>query len=237
MKNLKAIFLVLFSIVFTSSCSFAQEKTIIDKTYPVQSFSSIEFDAVAKVIYTQDSKFSVRAEGDKESIDKLTVNVSKGVLKIDHNGKFSTKSKKRLTIYISSPAIEKIDVEGVGNWILQGKVKAPHLKIDFEGVGNFEALDLEVPSIQVEYEGVGNLRLAGTTNSLKLKSEGVGSIDIQNLIAKNVVLTASGVGSVKLYASESIDLNNEGVGSVTYYGNPTVKNIKNSGVGKIKQGD
>ena len=32
---------------------FAQKTTTIDKTYPIQSFSSIEFEAVAKDSYTQ----------------------------------------------------------------------------------------------------------------------------------------------------------------------------------------
>ena len=236
MKNLKALFLMLLIVVFATSCTFAQKSTTTDKTYPVQSFSSIEFEAVAKVIFTQTEKYSVRAEGDKGMIDKLDVNVRKGVLRIKQKGKLNSKTKKNLTIYISSPTIEEFDVEGVGNWIIQGKVKANNLKIDFKGVGNFEALDLEIPSIKAEYEGVGTLTLGGTTNFIEIKSEGVGSIDTQKLIAKSVVLRASGVGSVKVYATESIDLNNEGVGSVTYYGNPTVKNIKNSGVGKIKQG-
>ncbi|HKM45446.1 MAG TPA: head GIN domain-containing protein [Dysgonamonadaceae bacterium] len=236
MKKLNANFLLLMLLVLATSCSYAQEITVIDKTYPVQPFSSIDYDAVGKVIFTQSEKTSVRVEGDKKLIDKLEVNVSKEVLKIEQKGKFSSRSKKNLTIYISSPTIEAIDAEGVGNWVLKGKVKTPNLKIDFEGVGNFEALDLDIPSIIANYEGVGNLKLGGTSNFIEIKSEGVGSIDTQKLIAKSVVLRASGVGSVKVYASESIDLNNEGVGSVTYYGNPAVKNIKNSGVGKTKQG-
>ena len=236
MKKLNVLFLMLLLVAFPASYTFAQNRTTIDKSYPVQSFSSIECEAVAKIIFTQTEKHSVRAEGDKEMIDKLNVSVHKGVLKIAHKGKINHKDKIYLTIYISSPTIEAIDAEGVGNWMLQGKVKTPILKIDFEGVGNFEALDLEIPSIKAEYEGVGNLMLGGTTNFIEIKSEGVGKVDTQKLLAKSVVLKASGIGSVKVYASESIDLNNEGVGSVTYYGNPTVKNLKNSGVGKIKQG-
>ncbi len=36
--------------------------------------------------------------------------------------------------------------------------------------------------------------------------------------------------------SESIDLNNRGVGGITYYGNPVVTNLNKSDIGKIKAG-
>ncbi|MFA5655580.1 MAG: head GIN domain-containing protein [Dysgonamonadaceae bacterium] len=237
MKNLKIFLSALILVVIATSCTYAQKGVITNKTFPIQSFSSIKSDVVANVIYTQSNKVSVRAEGDKERVDNLDVTVKKDVLKIDHKGKLNSKNKKKLTIYISSPSINEIDVDGVGNWSMEGEVKTDNLKINFDGVGNFEALELESNNIKANYEGVGNLKLGGTTNFVEITSEGVGSVNTQNLIAKNAVIISSGVGSVKCYASESIDLNNTGVGSVTYYGNPTVKNMKNSGIGKIKQGN
>ena len=120
---------------------------------------------------------------------------------------------------------------------MEGLVAANNLTIDFEGVGNFEAMNLECTNIKANYEGVGNLKLGGTTNYLEVSSEGVGNVNTQNLKAKNAVIRAEGVGSVKCSASESIDLKNSGVGSITYYGNPTVKNLSNSGIGKIRDGN
>lgn len=226
----------LYVIVITTSCTFAQNKVLTTKTFPLQSFTSVESDIVGNIIYTQSSKVSIQAEGDKELIDNLRVNEKNGVLKVTHVLKINIKNKKKLTLYISSPTIVSIDSDGVGNWVMKGKVKADNLKIEFDGVGNFEALDLESNKIKVDYEGVGNLSLGGSANFLVIESEGVGSVNAENMRAKNAIIKSSGVGSVKCYASESIDLTNSGVGSITYYGNPTVKNMKNTGVGKIKAG-
>lgn len=236
MKHLKVLLLAILLVVVAVSCTFAQKKVFTNKSYPVQSFTSVKFDAVANVVYTQSSKVSVRAEGDKEMMDKLRITEKDGFLKIVHEGKNKKKNKKNLTIYINSPSIETVNIRGVGNWNLKGKIKADNLKIDFEGVGNFEALELESNNIKVSYKGVGSLVLGGTTDFLEMKSEGVGSINTQKLLAKKAVIISSGVGSVKCHASESIDLQNNGVGSITYYGNPAIKNINNSGVGKIKAG-
>ena len=236
MKNLKVLLSALFLIAITTSCTFAQNKVLTTKTFPLQSFTSVESDIVGSIIYTQSSKVSIQAEGDKELIDNLRVNEKNGVLKVTHVLKINIKNKKKLTLYISSPTIVSIDSDGVGNWVMKGKVKADNLKIEFDGVGNFEAFDLESNKIKVDYEGVGNLSLGGSANFLVIESEGVGSVNAENMRAKNAIIKSSGVGSVKCYASESIDLTNSGVGSITYYGNPTVKNMKNTGVGKIKAG-
>lgn len=237
MKKLKILLSTLLLVAFATSCTHAQKRVIINKTYPVQSFSSIKSNAVANVIYVQSNKISVRVEGDKEMIDKLNVTVKRDALRIDLKGRFKSKSNKNLTIYINSPSINEIEVDGVGNWYLKGKIKTNDLNINFKGVGNFEATTLESHTIKASYEGVGNLTLGGTTNFVEIRSEGVGRINTQKLIANKAVVNSSGVGSVKCYASESIDINSNGVGSITYYGNPTVKNIKNSGIGKIRQGD
>lgn len=236
MKNLNVFLTISLLICLATSCTHAQKRVLINKTYPIQSFTSVESEIIGNIIYSQSERVSVRAEGDKELIDNLRVTQKNGVLKMSHEFKLKAKNKKKLTLYISSPTIVEVDSDGVGNWVMKGKVKADNLKIEFDGVGSFEALDLESNKIEVDFEGVGNLTLGGTTDFLEIESEGVGSVNAENMRAKNAIIKSSGVGSVKCYASESIDLTNVGVGSITYYGNPTVKNMMNTGVGKIKEG-
>lgn len=239
MKNLKAVVPIMMLLIITSSCSLAQKREIIEKSYPIQSFSSVKADIVGNIIYTQSSKTSVRVEGDKDLVDRLLVAADNEVLKLyyyEKKQKNISKKKLTMTIYITSPAIEKINMDGVGNFVLEGLIAAENLTIDFEGVGNFKAMQLQSNSIDASYKGVGNLELGGTTDFLKLSSKGVGNIDTQKLEAKNAIVRAEGVGSVKCYASESIDLNNRGVGGITYYGNPVVTNLNKSDIGKIKAG-
>lgn len=237
MKYLKVILSTLVLFVFVSSCTYAQKQTLTNKTYPIQSFTSVESDVVGNIIYTQSNTISARAEGDKEMVDKLRITERNEELKIELEGNFKSKKKQKLSIYISSPIINTINAKGVGNWVMKGNLKTDNLLIEFDGVGNFEALDLQSNNIKVDYEGVGNLTLGGTTNFMEIKSEGVGNVKTQDLIAKNAIIKSSGVGSVKCYASESVDLTNTGIGSITYYGKPKEKNLSNSGIGKIKEGE
>lgn len=236
MNNFKPLLSLILLIAIATSCTFAQKRVFSNKTYSIQSFSSVESDVVGNVIFTQSEVVSARAEGDKELIDNLRIIEENDVLKIDNLSSVNNKGKKELTIYISSPTIKEINMEGVGNFKMDGAINIGNLKIDFDGVGNFEAMELKSKNIKANYEGVGNLKLGGTTDYLEIDSGGVGSVDTQKMKAKNLVVRADGVGSVKCFASESIDLKNSGVGSITYYGNPKVRNLKNAGIGKIITG-
>ena len=162
----------LLLVVIATSCSFAQKQTFTNKTYPIDFFDSVESDVVGNIIYTQSDRVSVRAEGDKELVDRLRITEHNGVLSIGHTGNFKSQKKQNLSIYISSPTIYAVDTEGVGNWFMKGRVDADNLEIDFDGVGNFEALDLYSNNIKVDYEGVGNLTLGGTTSFVEIFSDG-----------------------------------------------------------------
>lgn len=238
MKNFKTVlFVTLLIFVSVTSCTFAGKGETIEKDYPtIESFTSVKSDIVANIEYTQSDIVKVRVKGDKKLVENLMVSETDGVLNLYSVKKLSTKGQKRMAVYISSPTLEKIDMKGVGNFVLNGFVEAETLTVNFEGVGNFEGMDLKSNTIKASYRGVGNLKLGGKADLLELRSEGVGNVNTKELKAKDVMVKAEGVGSVKCYASESIDLTNSGVGSITYFGNPVVDNLTNSGVGKIIPG-
>ena len=236
MKNIKTILSALLLVVIATSCTFvAQKKEKVEKSFSVKSFTSVRSHIVGNVIYTQSDDVSVYAEGDKKLMDLLVITEeSDGALHIFLDAKIKNLSKRDLTVYISSPTIEKVASSGVGGFKMEGSVDVDDLIIDFEGVGNLEAMYLRANSVEATYEGVGNLKLGGTANHLEIDSDGVGLVDAEKLRAKDVVVRANGVGGVRVYASESIDAYNNGVGNITYYGDPEVKDLKNSGVGKIR---
>lgn len=64
--------------------------------------------------------------------------------------------------------------------------------------------------------------------------EGVGSLKAKDMIVSDVVVEQNGVGSVSCYASGTINISAQGVGSVNYYGDPRVTGLKKSGIGSVK---
>jgi uncharacterized protein (UPF0264 family) len=69
--------------------------------------------------------------------------------------------------------------------------------------------------------------------SVDLECSGVGSIKGDNLKAKTVKAEVSGVGGISCYASDRIEGEVSGVGSLKYGGQPGEKVLKRDGIGEI----
>lgn len=100
--------------------------------------------------------------------------------------------------------------------------------------GSIEANALMARSIKVSQEGVGSINLKGQAGHATYYLEGVGSLKAKDMIVSDVVVEQNGVGSVSCYASGTINISAQGVGSVNYYGDPRVTGLKKSGIGSVK---
>lgn len=236
-KLFLTVITVFMTLTIFSACA---QNRITNKNFNVDNFTEIESNTIGNIFLKQSSETSVRAEGSEEILGKLKVSVNNGRLKIDMDRqlfKRIRKSNRRLNIYISTPNIETLENNGVGNITFQGKFNSPRLDIFSDGVGNLKAENLDIDQVNVDTDGVGNISLAGKTNSIIIHSDGIGNVDTQELHAQKAHIVSNGVGNVSCFASEVVEVDASGVGNVTYYGNPKDKNITKDGVGKVREGN
>ena len=236
MKKLNLNLLTLLIVVLSVSTASAKTAESFIKDYKIKSFTSVMANTKAKIVYTQCENVIVKAQGTQEMLENLKISVNKGVLTIENDKEFNRRVDEQLTVFISSPMIESIETHGMGDCKLQGKVNVDHLIITSLGIGGFEALDLHSKKVCVKYGAIGNLKLGGTTDLVEINSDGVGNIDCENFVAKTAMVKSTKIGKVKCFASESIGLFNDGIGEITYHGNPTFKNVQNAGMGKVYEG-
>ncbi len=236
MKNLNSLLMTILFLVFGISKASAESIESFSKNYKVKSFRSVYANTLAHIVYTQSDKVSVKVEGAQEMVDLLQISVSKGMLTIENDKELNNNKDEFIIIYVSSPTIESIETHGMGNFNLLGKVKSENLIIKSEGIGSFQALDLESKKICVKYGAIGDLKISGKTDLIEINSEGVGNIDCKDLVAKTAMVKSTKTGKVKCFASESVGVFNEGIGEITYHGSPTFKNLQNSGMGEINEG-
>lgn len=176
-------------------------------------FTKIEVETIADVYYVQNNgdQQSVRFDFThikddklrKQFEDKAVAIYREGKLKIGLKSKITGVSKldsgSRMRVYITSPDLVKITLEGIGTFhsdainsdvfdidnegvgnVKIGHFKGGRLKIDNEGVGKVEA-QVDCESIHAMIEGVGNIKLSGTTNSLTKEKDGIGRYQISDL--------------------------------------------------------
>ncbi len=209
-------------------------------TYKIGNFNSISSSMVANIHVKQGSTPQLRVEGHELFINNLDISVKDNTLNInakDERVFRKLKRKNKLIIYVTIPQLISLSNSGVSNIDLQGTFNSPSLKISNTGVGNIITENIETEILHVTSEGVGNITLKGRTNNMTVSNEGVGNVQAESMIGKNVKVTNEGVGNVSIYASDSINVESNGIGSITYYGNPKVKNIQKYGMGKVKAGN
>jgi hypothetical protein len=242
MKTKSIFFLATMAILLTTSSrcadfteSIKPSKNYITRDFKIGIFDKLDIATVADVYYTQstDSSASLQIYGSDNLVELVTVDVKDSTLILSMKKKNIKKAD--LKINISSPDLQSIKSSGVGNFHIKDKIETTKLAIRNKGVGNIKINGISCEGVDLYTEGVGNVSVQGKAEKVNLVSEGVGNINAADLESKSVTVDSSGVGNISCYATQSIKAKANGVGNISYKGNPTDKQLKKSGIGSIKQ--
>jgi len=177
---------------------------------PMGEFNAVEVTGAYDVKIMSGTKGDVQIESDDNILPLIKTEVKDGRLVVSSNEKFST--GKYPTVSIVATNIQ--DVSGTG-------------------ASNFEISGIRNASLKLTGMGASNFQCAGETNKLTVDVSGAGSVDARELHAKDAIVKTNGASSVTVFATETLDANVNGVGSVDYYGNPKVVNKKVDGMGSL----
>lgn len=190
---MKKIILTLIGIVgmgcFTSC--MASKKTVVEER-DVESFSSIEMDGVAGVYFTQDSKCSVRIEGEETDVRNTEITVKDGTLYIETNSR-KGRNQKGTKIYLTAPDLDELSFDGVGSFRCEKTLKVDDIRIDVDGVGSVEMEDLKCETLRLSVDGVGKTDVHVTCRDLRADLDGVGKVVLSGS-ADHARISKDGVG-------------------------------------------
>lgn len=108
------------------------------------------------------------------------------------------------------------------------------LRVESTGSGAVTFSKLETPQLEVRSQGSGRVRIAGQASAVSLVASGSGGVSASGLIADRAGVRSTGSGSVGLTVTESIRVRLNGSGGVTIYGNPSLRDIDDSGSGQVR---
>lgn len=206
---------------------------VVKKTYSVSSFNRIELNGIYNTIIKQGNIESVEIETDENLQSYIKPEVTDKTLQIEQTEEVNFKESTRMNVYITFKSIEKLTNNGVGNLKTDGTVNMNALSVSCNGVGNLE-LDLNSSTLNLEMSSVGNIELKGAVTKGDFQISGVGNIDAEDMKVEKLRIESSGVGNAKVYVTGEIQPTVSGAGNIKCKGNPTVKNLKQDGIGKFK---
>jgi hypothetical protein len=188
------------------------------ETRKVDSFDSIDMRGAARLEITVGQPESLVVEGRASSIERVETEVRNDTLYIESKPRdwFMSNNRRRITVKITVPELESLEVEGGNDVRLTG----------FAG-----------GETKIRAAGAAHILADGYLDELTIRMAGAGHGDFSRLIADEAKVIVEGVGSVIVHPKETLDATMNGVGAILYTGNPREVNTRMNGLGTIARRD
>ncbi len=188
------------------------------ETRDVGSFDSIDMQGAARLEITVGQPESLVIEGRPSSIERVETDVRHNTLYIESKPRdwFMSNNRRRITVKITVPKLESLEVEGGNDVRLTG----------FNG-----------GETKIRAAGAAHIVAEGHVEELVVRMSGAGHGDFSRLISDETKVTVEGVGSVIVHPKDSLDATMNGVGAILYTGNPREVSTRMNGLGTIARRD
>jgi hypothetical protein len=197
------------------------------ETRVMKSFTKISLKMDAKVIITKDSVQSVRIEAQPNIMKILNTEVSGKWLYVDTEDCIT--DYKPITIYISTPSLEALEINGNGSAEGRGNFSTDKVELTINGSGSI-TIGLNANEVSSDIKGSGNINLSGSARKSNMDVMGSGDINAQEMPAEIANVNIKGSGNCKVFAIGKLDVDIAGSGNVYYKGKPDIStNIAGSG--------
>lgn len=243
------IICVLFSIMLAAAMALTYQvfpvkgsNNVTSKTYTVKDFNRIVLDGKAEIIVTQAEDYSVKIEAEDNILDEIKAADVGNTLKIDKRKSLpflwgrKLNNKKPIKIYIAANKLERINLNGEGKLSID-KFNAEKLTISASGENSAIVKNLTLKELDLKISGSFNGEFSGSTNKQKIRISGAGKYNAKDFKSSEAEIDISGAGDTFVHASEKLDVNISGAGTVTYSGSPKKVDQEISGSGKVTQAE
>ncbi len=240
-KRYFSVVLQLLAILTVTACNvrvrvIQGSGNVITETRQVSSFDSIDLSGSGEVIVTQGGSESLTIETDDNVMQYVRAEVEGGTLKLGLVTGIQTgvnvQSTSRLVFYVGVDDLKGLNISGSGHIESDG-VDTNSLGAVVSGSGNIQIAELSASEVKTEISGSGEINLAGDVSAQNVTISGSGKYQGGDLCSETVKVSVSGSGNATVCATESLDADVSGSGSVNYYGQPSSINTSGSGSGKI----
>lgn len=261
LNMMKSVILAVGLLLMSTSCAFSGNSgnTVLNGDLKftqadlvVKPFTEIEVETVADVYYTQTNgdQQDVRLDFSKISDPKFKKQLMENVKVVYRENKMivglasrvkgisKMKNNECLRVYVTSPDLVKVSLEGVGSFNANA-INSDVFEIDNEGVGNVNIKSLLANKVEITNEGVGGVRIDNMqSDHADIDNEGVGNVKIAQLKGGHLDIDNEGVGSVEAHVDcQSVKATLEGVGNIKLSGVTRQLIKEKDGVGSFKTSD
>jgi len=232
----KFLLLALASILlqFTNA-----QKTIYDANAQVRtvgSFTGISVSGSVDLYISMGSEDVVAVSSDDAALAaRITTEVKNGILYIGLDSKgINNWGSKSLKAYVSAKTMNKLQASGASDVHVDGALKGTDLSIELSGASDFTGA-VDVQNLRLQSSGSSDCNISGKATNCRISVSGASDVKGYELVTDNCDAHASGSSDIKITVKNQLRGEASGASDINYKGNPTVKDVRSSGSGDIKQ--
>lgn len=174
----------------------------------------------------------LEVEAEENLLPYLTTTVKDGTLQLmqddDENLDFNTKPK----VFITMPELSAVAISGVSDFTMQDSFYVEDARFEMSGATH-STFHLGCNRLLMDISGIGDVNIQGSARKADIDISGAGSFSGANFKCENAFVSVSGTGEARIFVSNELDASVSGSGAIYYYGNPSSKSTRVSGVGQI----
>lgn len=204
----------------------------------LENFTRINHKGVGTLILKSGDQNHILITADPEIIDLIRANVAGQYLEITMSDpvELGLRSLFRLKtpdyrIEVTCTNLQEVVQRGVGNVQTSGVLESKKLHLENRGVGDVN-IHVHCDELITQLLGVGNITVTGEATSHDAEIKGTGRLEAFELQTAKTHIVSSGVGTSRVYATEELYAELNGVGRIVYRGKPRVES-KLNGLGSI----
>ncbi len=218
-----------------SSGSMSDGEAISTNDQDPGEFTKVSSVGPDNIVFTKGDDFSIRAEGDDETIERLRYKLTDGNLKIGRLKEKGWSGKgDAATVFVSAPSLNALALAGSGD-IKADKMSGDSAKISIAGSGDVSVEKVKTDSLKGSIAGSGNLKLAGKAKAMKVSIAGSGDVSGKKMKVDTASISIAGSGNVELSSDGSVDAKVMGSGDIRVHGDAKCK-TKAMGSGTVTCG-
>ena len=214
----------------------------LTESRPLKGFEEIEIIGSPRVCYTQADSFSVLVKGTKTGIENILTDVDGKTLTIRNRGKISLvnisfSDDDALTVYVTSPDLTAIRLNGSGDFESDSRIDTDRLDIVLRGSGDIDIKDVICDRCEVELIGSGDINV---TNMEAIETSaslvGSGDLNLGLMRVKDTWLSLKGSGDIEADFREDcgrLECELRGSGDITVKGSVRQFDSHKNGSGDI----
>lgn len=231
---------LVFSLVFLfSSCRrnfISGYGAVASEHRTIDAFNTIVIEAPVhvsiKVIAGTPPALEIK--GYKNLLSYIETKVRNGKLYIKVADGVIINTDENINMYISSSALNQLDVSGTANAEIEGNVNNQLFKLKVADAGDVLINNISTQKLDVHMSGAANLAVeSGIVHAATYRLSEAANIKAYGLNCDDAEINVSGAGNIHLRTAQRLIAHISGAGNVSYKGHPQVS-LTTSGAGILR---